>query len=65
MEGGFTTGDFLQQHRNTMKTVPEIVSIAMMLETQALDLYSRFSQKVKNEKSKTRARNCSVKVASW
>jgi len=52
MEGGFTTGEFLQQHRDTMNTVPEIVSIAMMLETQALDLYLRFSQKVKDEKSK-------------
>ncbi len=52
MEGGFTTDEFLQQHRDTMNTVPEIVSIAMMLETQALDLYLRFSQKVKDEKSK-------------
>ncbi len=53
MEGGFTTDEFMEKHRGTMKTVPEIVSIAMMLEAQALDLYLRFSQKVKDETSKT------------
>lgn len=52
MEGGFTTGEFMEQHRDAMNTVPEIVSIAMMLEAQALDLYLRCSQKVKDEKSK-------------
>jgi len=53
MEGGFTTEEFLEQNRNSMKTVPDVLSIAMMLETQALDLYMRYSEKAKDDKSKT------------
>ncbi|MBW2343382.1 MAG: sulfurtransferase, partial [Deltaproteobacteria bacterium] len=53
MEGGFTTEEFLEQNRDSMKTVPDVLSIAMMLETQALDLYMRYSEKAKDEKSKT------------
>ena len=53
MEGGFTTEEFLKQNSRLMETVSDVLSIAMMLETQALDLYSRYSQKAINEKSKT------------
>jgi len=53
MEGGFTTEDFLEQNRDSMKTVPDVLSIAMMLETQAMDLYMRYAEKAKGEKSKT------------
>jgi len=53
MEGGFTTEEFLEQNRDSMKTVPDVLNIAMMLETQALDLYMRYSEKAKDEKSKT------------
>ncbi len=52
MEGGFTTGEFLEQNRDSMKTVPDVLNLAMMLETQALDLYMRFTEKTKDEKSK-------------
>lgn len=52
MEGGFTTQEFLERHRPTMNGVPEILSIAMMLETQALDLYLRYSRSIRDEKSK-------------
>ena len=52
MEGGFTTGEFLEQNRDSMKTVPDVLNIAMMLETQALDLYMRYSEKAEDEKSK-------------
>ena len=53
MEGGFTTEEFLAQNRDSLKTVPDVLDIAMMLETQSLDLYMRYSQKVKDDKSKT------------
>jgi len=53
MEGGFSTEEFMEQNRDSMKAVPDVLSIAMMLETLALDLYLRYSQKVKDEKGKT------------
>ena len=53
MEGGFTTEEFLEKNTDSMKTVPDVLSIAMMLETQALDLYMRYSEKAKDDKSKT------------
>ncbi len=52
MEGGFTTKEFLEKQKDTMKNVPDVLSIAMMLEAQALDLYLRFSQRISDEKSK-------------
>lgn len=52
MEGGFTTQEFLEQNRPAMQTVPDVLSIAMMLETNALDLYLRYSQKVDDDRSK-------------
>ena len=52
MEGGFTTQEFLEQNRPAMQTIPDVLNIAMMLETQAMDLYLRYSQKIEDEKSK-------------
>jgi len=43
MEGGFSTEDFMKQNETSMKTVPDVLAIAMMIETQALDLYLRFA----------------------
>lgn len=53
MEGGFTTKEFLEQNRPAMQTVEGVLNVAMMLETQALDLYLRYSQKIKDEKGRT------------
>ena len=53
MEGGFTTEEFLEKNTGSMKTVPDVLNMAMMLETQAMDLYMRYSDKAKDEKSKT------------
>ena len=47
------TEEFLKQNSRLMETVSDVLSIAMMLETQALDLYLRYSQKVKKEDTKT------------
>ena len=38
MEGGFTTEEFLEKNRSAMETAADTLSLAMMLETQALDL---------------------------
>ncbi|MFC1868275.1 rhodanese-like domain-containing protein [Thermodesulfobacteriota bacterium] len=52
MEGGFTTEDFLEQNRPAMRTIPDVLNIAMMLETQALDLYLRYSQTIPDNKGR-------------
>ena len=53
MEGGFTTEEFLEQNREAMTTAPDLLNIAMMLETQALDLYMRYSEKIQDEPGKS------------
>lgn len=52
MEGGFTTEEFLEKNKSTMQTVTGLLDIAMMLETQAMDLYMRYSQKIEEDRSK-------------
>jgi len=52
MEGGFTTSEFLNQNRDAMTTAPDLLNIAMMLETQALDLYMRYSEKILDDPGK-------------
>ena len=53
MEGGFTTEEFLEKNRNVMKTVPDAIGIAMMLEAQAMDLYMRYSQEITGKEGRT------------
>ncbi|MCP4664979.1 MAG: ferritin family protein, partial [Deltaproteobacteria bacterium] len=57
MEGGFSIEEFLEENKKAMNTASGVLNIAMMLETQALDLYLRYSQKVEEEKSKTLLHN--------
>ncbi|MFC1895046.1 rhodanese-like domain-containing protein [Thermodesulfobacteriota bacterium] len=45
MEGGMTTEEFMALHGSFLETVPGTLELAMILETQALDLYMRFAQK--------------------
>jgi len=52
MEGGFSTKDFIEAHRSDMETVEGVIIVAMMLETQALDLYLRYSHQTKDENTK-------------
>lgn len=52
MEGGFDMAEFMQQNEPNMNTVPEVIELAMMLETQALDLYLRFAHKSINAETK-------------
>ena len=52
MEGGFTTEDFLAKNRPAMKTTGDVLNLAMMLETQALDLYLRYSRNAEDKESR-------------
>ncbi len=52
MEGGFTPEEFLENNRSAMDTVPGVIDVAMMLETRALDLYLRYSQRTEDKKSR-------------
>ncbi len=45
MEGGYQMDDFIQKNGPHMQTLLGALDIAMMLETQALDLYGRFAEK--------------------
>jgi rhodanese-related sulfurtransferase/rubrerythrin len=52
MEGGFKPQEFLQQNATLMKSLPEMLELALMLETQALDLYLRFAAKLAHPQAK-------------
>jgi len=52
MEGGFTAEAFMEQNRAFMSTSPDLLQLAMMLETQALDLYMRYSQRLEDASGK-------------
>ena len=52
MEGGYTTEEYLERNRSAIGTVTDLLALAMMLETQALDLYLRYSQKSSDEKGR-------------
>jgi len=52
MEGGLTGEEFLEQNRPAMQTAEDVLSMAMMIETQALDLYLRYMGKSGREEAK-------------
>lgn len=47
MEGGFDIEMFLKQNQEVMQTPAGVLDIAMMLETQGLDLYLRYAQQAR------------------
>ncbi len=52
MEGGFTTEEFIQLNRPALESIQDVLNLAMMIEIQALDLYSRYADKSQDKKSK-------------
>jgi rubrerythrin len=52
MESGMSTDEFIEQNLPSMQDIPGILNIAMTLETQAFDLYSRYSQKAEDKTTK-------------
>ena len=60
MEGGLTTGEYLKLYEPDLEVVEEVVSLAMAIEAQALDLYQRASERTTSEES----RDSLVQIAS-
>ena len=48
MEGGIDTGEFLQKNESFLQTITGVIDVAMMIETQALDLYLRMATESRN-----------------
>jgi rhodanese-related sulfurtransferase len=46
LEGGFQMEEFLKANAPYLDTVPHVLDLAMMLETQALDLYLRLARRL-------------------
>jgi len=53
MEGGFTGEEFMEKNRPLLDTVENLLNLAMMLEAQALDLYTRYAQMVEGVQSRS------------
>lgn len=53
MEGGLTTEEYLSRYPIDLEVTTEIISIAMAIEAQALDLYQRAAVQAKDEESRT------------
>jgi rhodanese-related sulfurtransferase/rubrerythrin len=51
LEGGFQLDDFMKKNESFLHTVTDVLDLAMMLETQALDLYLRFADKSTHSQS--------------
>jgi rubrerythrin len=52
MEGGFRIEEFIEQNRSAFVSRVNALSVAMMIEAQALDLYIRYSQKTTDQSCK-------------
>lgn len=52
MEGGFDTADFMEKNQPLMETTADVLSLAMMLESQSLDLYVRLAGHVDDKESR-------------
>jgi rubrerythrin len=51
LEGGFGLDDFMKENESFFGSVQGVLDLAMMLETQALDLYLRFAEKSSDERT--------------
>ena len=52
LEGGFNAKEFLETNQSHLQTAPQVLDLAMMLETQALDLYLRFADRCEQAQTK-------------
>lgn len=52
LEGGFKFSEFLEQNQAVFNSIAELLDLAMMIETQALDLYLRLAMKISEESSR-------------
>ena len=51
LEGGMTTEEYLERFHTDLNSMTDILSLAMGIEAQALDLYQRASTKAENQKA--------------
>ncbi len=51
MEGGYTISEFIEQNEQYLEDVPGVLDIAMMLESQALDLYLKLGRQAEQKES--------------
>jgi rhodanese-related sulfurtransferase/rubrerythrin len=52
MEGGIDAEEFLSRNEPFLGTVPGVIDVAMMIETQALDLYLRMAQEIRRPETR-------------
>jgi len=52
LEGGLSTREYLDLFSPDLNSETEVISLAMSIEAQALDLYQRVSSKIENSHSK-------------
>lgn len=52
LEGGLSTREYLDLFSPDLNSETEVISLAMSIEAQALDLYQRVSSKIENSQSK-------------
>ena len=52
MEGGLTTEEYLDIYKPDLEVAEEVISLAMAIEAQALDLYQRAAEQAENEDSR-------------
>jgi len=53
MEGGLTTEEYLKLYQPDLEVTEEVISLAMSIEAQALDLYQRGAERAGTEESKS------------
>ena len=53
IEGGMPPEEFLQENTPAMQTVQDVLNVAMMIEAQSYDLYTRCAEQVQNTESQT------------
>jgi rubrerythrin len=52
IEGGLTTDEYMQLFHPDLESAVDVISLAMSIEAQALDLYTRAADRSKNPRSK-------------
>ena len=52
LEGGLSTSEYLELFGSDLDSETQVISLAMSIEAQALDLYQRLSLKVENRQSR-------------
>ena len=53
MEGGLTTEEYLDRYGPDLEVPAEVISLAMAIESQALDLYQRAADRAETQENKT------------